>query len=67
MFPSSREILPDDKNMNSGHVVRVERARMALLLHKLPSEIDAMPWQDYSDLIAVLEADDKLAKAKVKT
>lgn len=34
-------------------VRRVDRVRLAVLLHKLPHEIDAAPFQDIVDLIEV--------------
>lgn len=35
---------------------RIERAQLALLLHKLPSEIDAMPLRDMEDVLAMYNA-----------
>lgn len=43
-------------------VWRINRARMARELHKLPSEIDDMPYLDMLDLIAVGNADSETAK-----
>jgi len=40
-------------------VWRINRARMARELHKLPSEIDDMPYLDMLDLIAVGNADNE--------
>lgn len=37
--------------------MRVNRVRLARLLHKLPAEIDAAPLADIADLIAVEEAE----------
>ena len=42
-------------------VWRIDRARMARELHKLPSEIDDMPYLDMLDLIAVGNADNETA------
>jgi hypothetical protein len=35
----------------------VNRVRIAELLGKFPHEVDAMPYSDYCDLIAVRQAD----------
>jgi hypothetical protein len=40
----------------------VNRVRMAERLGKLPSEIDAMPYSDYCDVLAVWGAEDDYAK-----
>lgn len=37
-------------------IERIERARLALLLHKLPSEIDEMPLADAEDVLAINNA-----------
>ena len=39
---------------------RIERAQLALLLHKLPSEIDEMPMRDASDVLAMYQANREL-------
>lgn len=45
-------------------VWRVNRAQMALALHKLPAEIDQMPYPDYADLKDVFEANLELSKRR---
>lgn len=35
---------------------RIERAQLALLLHKLPHEIDDMPLRDAADVLAIYNA-----------
>lgn len=39
---------------------RIERAQLALLLHKLPSEIDAMPLRDVEDVLAIYNANQEI-------
>lgn len=45
---------------------RVNRARLARLLHKLPGEIDAAPYLDLLDVIEVMRADDEIEAQMVK-
>jgi hypothetical protein len=50
LFPTQVTLDPDE-------VERVNRVRLALLLHKTPAEIDALPEADYNDLMQVIWAD----------
>lgn len=47
-------------------ITRINRARLCLILHRLPHEIDAASWQDIEDIIAVYSEDTEAAKAKAK-
>jgi hypothetical protein len=55
--PKLTELEPDE-------VIRINRARLAILLHKTPHEIDATPVQDLEDLIAVKHMDDEINARK---
>lgn len=46
---------------------RINRARLAKMLHRLPGEIDAAPAQDIHDLIAVTNMDLKLQERMQKS
>ena len=50
LFPNSAELEPDE-------IYRINRARLAINLHKLPSEIDTMTIDDFDDLLSVMVAD----------
>ncbi len=47
--------------------MRINRARLALLLHKTPREIDAEPPRDIEDIIAIQQLDDELAARRART
>ena len=55
-------IAPKANGLTGEQARRVNRVRMAERLGKLPSEIDAMPWADYCDVLAVWGAEDDHAK-----
>lgn len=52
-FPVQAALSNDDRQ-------RINAARLALLLHKTPAEIRAMPYEDVRDVIAVHDADQTL-------
>jgi len=43
--------MPDALSPEEAH--RINRVQLALLLHKTPAEIDAMPLQDVADIVEV--------------
>lgn len=43
--------------LDSEEVWRVNRVRLAMLLHRLPHEIDTMPFQDVVDVMEVERAE----------
>lgn len=45
--------------LDPDEIIRVNRVRIATRLHKLPSEIDAMPASDVDDLLEVWWADEQ--------
>lgn len=55
---------PDQVQLEADEIERVNRVRVGLILHKLPSEIDAMPEADYKDVLAVLKADEMGKKGR---
>lgn len=64
MFYLDRD--PRNTVLDPGEGHRIARARLARLLHKLPHEIDAAPYQDVLDLLEVWRIDDELAKHHAK-
>jgi len=54
------------QDLAAGDDDRITRARLAIILHKLPSEIDAMPITDYADLWDVYIADNELRTRELK-
>ena len=53
---------PEITELDADEAYRINRARLALLLHKDPAEIDKINVQDIHDLITVHEADQELRK-----
>ena len=51
-FPNGVRLDPDE-------VFRAQRVRVAMKLHNMPAEIDAMPLGDYQDLLEVMWADEQ--------
>jgi hypothetical protein len=47
-------------------VERINRAQVALLLHKFPSEVDAQPYRDIADVMAIHNANDQIQADKAK-
>lgn len=41
-------------------VRRINRAQVALLLHKFPSEVDAQPYRDMTDVLYISRANDEI-------
>lgn len=56
---------PKQARLTKDEAHRIDRARLALMLHKLPSEVDAMPFTDVADLIEVMSTDRKLEELKL--
>jgi hypothetical protein len=54
--------MPEQVTLDADEAYRINRARLAIKLHKLPHELDAMPLLDMADLVEVMKADDKLAE-----
>lgn len=54
--------MPNQAQLGEDEAYRINRARLAVKLHKLPEELDAMPLTDYADLVEVMRMDDKLAE-----
>jgi hypothetical protein len=54
-------ILPQQVQLTADEAWRVNRVRLALRLNKLPAELDDAPLTDIMDVVAVMNADDKLA------
>ena len=46
-------------NFDRAEIWRIERANLALLLHKTPAEIDAMPARDVEDLKGIQQVNDE--------
>lgn len=55
---------PRSVQLDADEVYRADRARLAILLHCTPAEIDRMPARDVFDLMAVLE--DNAERERVK-
>lgn len=49
-----------------GEPERINRARLAMLLHKLPSEIDAEPYENIVDILAVQDGEAQARQLKAK-
>lgn len=49
-----------DVPLDEYEVMRINRAQVAIQLHKLPSEIDAMSVQDFVDVLGVIESNKKV-------
>jgi hypothetical protein len=47
-------------------VDRIQRAQIAMLLHKLPSEIDGMPLSDFDDVLELHNANLHIEALKTK-
>lgn len=47
--------------LDDGEVWRINRANAALILHKTPAEIDAMPDDDLADVLAIHSANDEIS------
>lgn len=58
--------MPAAVRLDDDEIERINRARLALRLHCLPGEVDAMPAQDVWDLQAVLIDDDERAREDAK-
>lgn len=59
MFP--KQVLLEKHEM-----YRINRARLALRLHKMPKEIDAAPTGDILDLIAVMNMDQTIQERRAQ-
>ena len=45
---------------DEGEAERINRAQVALLLHKFPSEVDAQPVRDMTDVLYISRANDEI-------
>lgn len=59
-------LMPDDVILEDDEAHRINRARLAFLLNKLPHEIDDAPLRDIQDLIAVRSGEIEAEKMKPK-
>jgi len=59
-------LFPRQVQLEQFEMHRINRARLAIRLHKLPEEIDAAPAQDVHDLIAVINAEARLQERMQK-
>lgn len=57
--------MPDQVTLFADEAYRINRARLAIKLHKLPGELDEMPLIDMADLVEVMKADEKLDALRV--
>lgn len=57
---------PSQVRLDAEEAWRASRARLALLLHKLPSEIDDAPAADIYDLIAIHNANQEAEQRALK-
>jgi hypothetical protein len=55
-----------EEPLAAGDDDRITRAKLAIILHKLPTEIDAMPITDYADVWDVYIADEQLRRRALK-
>ena len=51
------EVAKENVIFEPGETQRINRQRLALLLHRLPAEIDTMSLADYQDMLGVLDGD----------
>lgn len=56
--------MPKQARLAKDQAERIDRARLALKLHKLPSELDAAPLEDIADLMVVMKTDDNLYRMR---
>lgn len=56
--------MPGQVMLYQDEAYRINRARLAIKLHKLPGELDEMPLTDMADLVEVMKADEKLDALK---
>jgi hypothetical protein len=54
--------MPNQTQLSTDEAYRINRARLAVKLHKLPGELDEMPLKDFADLVEVMRMDDTLAE-----
>jgi hypothetical protein len=47
-------------------IERINRAQLALLLHKFPSEIDAQPYRDMTDVLHINRANEEIQAERAK-
>lgn len=58
--------MPKQARLTREQASRIDRARLAMQLHKLPHELDAAPLADIADVLVVMKMDRKIAQMKKK-
>ena len=53
-------------SLTDDEIDRINRANLALLLHKFPHEIDDMPLQDCDDVLEIARANDEIQALKTR-
>jgi hypothetical protein len=56
--------MPKQARLSKEQAERIDRARLALKLQKLPSELDAASLEDIADLMVVMKTDDNLYRMR---
>lgn len=56
---------PGAVRFDAGETRRIDRARLALRLNKLPHELDSAPLVDIMDVVEVMRADDELERQRL--